>query len=134
MIYDLRLLTLNAMIKMKVGDWLILFLSLLLVPLSWSMTQSDSGAVAAIEVTVGNQPPVVYSIKSRQQITVTGELGNSVIEIRDGKVRIISSPGKRQLCVLSGWHQQSGDNIVCLPNKVGVSLISNRERFDGINF
>lgn len=119
---------------MKPGDWLILFLSLLLVPLSWSMIQSDSGVVAAIEVTVGDQPPVVYSIKDPQQITVAGDIGNSIIEIRDGRVRMISSPGKRQLCVLSGWHQQSGDNIVCLPNKVGVSLISNRERFDGINF
>ncbi len=122
------------MIKMKPGDWLILFLSLLLIPLSWSMIQRNSGTVTAVEITVGDQPPAVYSIKDPRQITVAGDLGNSVIEISDGKVRVISSPGKRQLCVFSGWHQQGGDNIVCLPNKVGVSLISQQDRFDGINF
>ena len=119
---------------MKPGDWLILFLGLLLVPLSWSLTQSDSGEMSAIEITVADQPPVVYSIKNQQQITVAGSQGDSVIEIRDGKVRMVSSPCNGKICVLSGWHQHSGDNIVCLPNKVGVSLISNQERFDGINF
>ena len=122
------------MIKMKPGDWLILFLSLLLVPISWSMTKSDSGVIAAVEITVGDQPAVVYPIKDQRQITVAGDLGDSVVEIRDGRVRMISSPCNGKICILSGWHQHSGDNIVCLPNKVGVSLISNQERFDGINF
>ncbi|MFW2439015.1 MAG: NusG domain II-containing protein [Arenicellales bacterium] len=122
------------MVKMKAGDWLILFLCLLLVPLSWSMTKGDSGVIAAVEITVGDQPAVVYPIKVRQQITVAGDLGDSVIEIRDARVRMISSPCNGKICILGGWHQHNGDNIVCLPNKVGVSLISNQERFDGINF
>ncbi len=119
---------------MKAGDWLILLLSLLLVPLSWSMTQRDPGSTTAIEITVGDQPPIIYPIKNRQRIAVTGELGDSVMEIRDGRVRMLSSPCQGKICILSGWHQHSGDNIICLPNKVGVSLISNQERFDGINF
>jgi len=119
---------------MKPGDWLILCLALLLVPLSWSMTQRNSGVMAAIEITVGDQPAVVYPIKDQRQITVAGDLGDSVVEIRDGRVRMISSSCNGKICILSGWHQHSGDNIVCLPNKVGVSLISNQERFDGINF
>ena len=122
------------MIKMKPGDWLILFLSLLLVPLSWSMVQRGSGMTTAVEITIGNQPAVVYPIKGQRQITVAGDIGDSVVEIRDGRVRMISSPCNGKICILSGWHQHSGDNIVCLPNKVGVSLISNQDRFDGINF
>ncbi|HDZ78591.1 MAG TPA: hypothetical protein ENH39_04705, partial [Gammaproteobacteria bacterium] len=59
------------------------------------------------------------------RIGIRNPLGNGIIASLE--------LGKDE-CVLSGWHQQSGDNIVCLPNKVGVSLISNRERFDGINF
>ena len=125
---------LKAMIKMKSGDWLILGLSLLLVPLTWSFTRTGSGMATAIEVAVGNRPASVYSMNGRQQITVSGELGDSVIDIRNGKVRVLSSPGKRQLCVLSGWHQQGGSNIICLPNKVSISLISDQDRFDGINF
>ena len=119
---------------MKPGDWLILFLCLLLVPLSWSMAQSNSGVMAAIEITVGDQPAVVYPVKEQQQITVAGDLGDSVVEIRNGRVRMISSPCNGKICILSGWHQHSGDNIICLPNKVGVSLISHQERYDGINF
>ncbi len=119
---------------MKHGDWLILILSLLLVPLSWSMTHKDSSVVTAIEVSVADQSPTTYNLQNDQKITVKGKLGDSIIEVHDGRVRMLSSPCNGKICVLSGWHQHGGDSIVCLPNKVSVSLISQQERFDGINF
>jgi hypothetical protein len=121
-------------IEMKTGDWLILILCLLLIPLSWTLTRHQPGETNAIEITVGNESPATFSIKENHQVNVAGELGDSVIEIRDGKVRFASSPCSGKVCILSGWHQHSGDHIVCLPNKVGVSLLSQQDRFDGINF
>jgi hypothetical protein len=122
------------MIKMKIGDWLILVLSLMLIPLSWSMTKHQSGTSSAIEINVSDQQPLTYSIKKDQAIQVAGKLGNSIIEIHNGKVRFSHSPCNSKVCILSGWHQHSGDHIVCLPNKVSVSLLSQEDRFDGINF
>ena len=122
------------MIKMKIGDWLILVFSLMLIPLSWSLTKQQSGSGSAIEINVNNQPPLTYSMMKDQKIKVAGELGNSIVEIQDGKVRFSHSPCNNKVCILSGWHQSSGDHIVCLPNKISVSLLSQEDRFDGINF
>ena len=121
-------------LKMKVGDWLIILFCLLLIPLAWTYTISQPGATTAIEITAENNSPAIYSVRTNQQINVTGEIGQSVIEIRDGKVRFTDSPCSSKACILSGWHQHSGDHIACLPNKIGVSLLSQNDRFDGINF
>jgi hypothetical protein len=122
------------MIEMKPGDWLILIFSLLLIPLSWSLIGHQSAETSAVEITVADSPPSIYSIKKNAQINVAGKLGRSVIEVRDGKVRFTSSPCSGKVCILSGWHQHSGDHIVCLPNRVSISLLAEQDRFDGINF
>ena len=121
-------------LEMKIGDWLIMLCCLLLIPLTWVLTTHQPGATTAIEITAGNKAPVTYSVKEDNQINVTGKLGQSIIEIRDGRVRFSDSPCSSKVCILSGWHQHSGDHIVCLPNKVGISLLSQNDRFDGINF
>lgn len=122
------------MIEMKPGDWLVLIFSLLLIPLSWSLIDHPSAETTAIEITVADASPATYSIKQNTQINVAGELGHSVIEIRDRKVRFSNSPCSGKVCILSGWHQHSGDHIVCLPNRVSISLLAEQDRFDGINF
>jgi hypothetical protein len=122
------------MIKMKVGDWLILLFSLVLIPLSWSMTKHQQDSSSAIEISVSDKQTTTYSIKKDQKIKIAGDIGESIIEIDDGKVRFSSSPCSAKICILSGWHQHSGDHIVCLPNKLSVSLLSQEDRFDGINF
>jgi hypothetical protein len=121
-------------LELKAGDWLILLCCLMLIPLAWSLTRHQPGTTTAIEITAGNYPPIIYSIKDNQQINITGKLGSSSIEIRDGKVRFADSPCNSKLCILSGWHHFSGDHILCLPNEVGITLLSQNDRFDGINF
>jgi len=122
------------MLEMKSGDWLILLFSLLLVPLAWFQTKTQAAATTAIEITSSESAPAIYSINGNHLINVAGALGDSSIEIRNGKVRFTASPCHSKVCILSGWHQYSGDHVVCVPNKIGVSLLSQQERFDGINF
>ena len=119
---------------MKIGDWLILLFSMLLIPLSWSMTIQQPGISSAVEIRVADKPPATYSIMENQKIHVAGELGDSIIVINNGKVRFTHSPCRGKVCILSGWHQHSGDHLVCLPNRVSISLLSQQDRFDGINF
>lgn len=58
--------------------------------------------------------------------TVDGVIGETVVEIKDGKARFLSSPCKNQTCVLEGFQ----DFIVCLPNKVVASTESNEGEVD----
>jgi hypothetical protein len=64
----------------------------------------------------------VFPQDAREVITVLGPLGNTVVEIREGKARVLSSPCDNQTCVVAGAIQSHGQWIACLPNKVLVSI------------
>ena len=59
------------------------------------------------------------SLRLNRRIDIRGPLGFNRIEIRDGRVRVASDPGPRQLCVRQGWIPPGGAAI-CLPNRVSV--------------
>jgi len=67
-------------------------------------------------------------------LEVDGPLGTSTIQVRDGKVRVVDSPGRQKLCVRAGWLSRSGESVICLPNQVVVRVAGGQPRFDSMNF
>ncbi len=59
-----------------------------------------------------------YSASQNGTYTVTGELGDTTFEIKDGRVRITDSPCPNKTCISQGWHNP----LVCLPNKVMITV------------
>jgi len=53
-----------------------------------------------------------------QEYTVQGPLGPTVIQVRQGEARIISSPCPDKICVHMGWQRIPGQSAICLPNQV----------------
>lgn len=53
-------------------------------------------------------------------ITVKSTYGDTVIEIRDRKVRVKEAHCPRQICVKQGWVSQGA--IICLPNRIVVTV------------
>ncbi len=62
----------------------------------------------------------VYSLKEERIIEVKGPLGTTVVEIRSGKVGVISSPCQNKLCLHQGFISRGG--IICLPNRVVITI------------
>jgi hypothetical protein len=60
------------------------------------------------------------SVDTRRAIP--GPLGETVIEVRDRRIRIAASPCPHKVCVRTGWIGRSGRMIVCLPNRVVVRI------------
>lgn len=58
-------------------------------------------------------------VRLNQTLRVPGPLGITVVEVRDGRVRVASDPSPRQLCVRQGW-LGAGEVALCLPNRVSV--------------
>lgn len=52
------------------------------------------------------------------------------IEIRDGRVRMIEASCPNHLCIRQGWIRFEGQSIVCLPNKVTVTVRGTGDGFD----
>jgi hypothetical protein len=57
-----------------------------------------------------------------QQLRFTGRLGEYVVEIREGKVRMLSAQCPDKLCVRQGWTDHPANPIICLPQQVIISI------------
>lgn len=73
-------------------------------------------------IKVGNGPVQRVSLKTDRRINLEGEKGRVVIEIKEGRVRAVESSCFQKICVNTGWINKPGQNIICLPNKVLVTI------------
>jgi hypothetical protein len=59
---------------------------------------------------------------------VPGPSGTSVVEVRGGSVRMVSSPCRGHVCERMGPADAAGETIVCVPNGVAVTVLGVPER------
>lgn len=52
----------------------------------------------------------------------TLDLGTNVVEIKNGKVDVVSATCKNQVCVNHKKITKKGEQIVCLPNKIVITI------------
>jgi len=62
----------------------------------------------------------VYPLNAEVQVDVPGPLGETRVEIHDGKAAIVASPCAGQTCVAAGALHKNGQWAACLPNRVFV--------------
>lgn len=70
----------------------------------------------------------VLPIEKDRILPVDGPIGKTIIEIKQQKIRIKDSQCPKKLCVKQGWIKSGV--IVCLPNKVVVTIGSNKDNVD----
>jgi len=85
-----------------------------------------AGRPAAAEVLSAGGRVTALDLSRDAVIEVTGPLGDTKVEVRGGRVRVLSSPCPRQDCRERGWIGEPGEMIVCLPNEVVVRLPGTR--------
>jgi hypothetical protein len=56
-------------------------------------------------------------------IPVEGPLGTTIVEVSQGRVRVLSSPCPEHICMNTGWISKTGQLIVCMPNRIVVRLV-----------
>jgi hypothetical protein len=67
------------------------------------------------------------------ELAVDGYQGESYLEVRDGRVRMVDSACPDKLCVKTGWISSPGESIVCLPNRVVIEVVSGDGGPDVVN-
>ncbi len=113
----------------KKGDYLVIAGLLFVALLVFIFRNTDSGQAAGyITVEVDNE--LIMSIPldaadNHRFVSVPLESGEAFLEIDAGKVRMIPLP--RDLCPLGvcssvGWIDRGGQAIICLPNRLVVTL------------
>ncbi len=61
----------------------------------------------------------------QRTITVTGPVGKSIVEFQDSRVHMLWSDCPDKICIKMGWISQPGQIVVCMPNKVVISVREN---------
>jgi hypothetical protein len=64
----------------------------------------------------------VFPLDAEESVSVSGPLGETVVEISGGQSRVLSSPCANQTCVAAGHLNRQGQWAACLPNKVFVYI------------
>lgn len=80
------------------------------------------GAAWYLEIVAAGGSPERIALSDDGIRRITGPLGETVVEISGGRVRVKESPCANRLCIREGWKGGAGQVIVCAPNRVGLFL------------
>ena len=106
---------------LKPLDFCIVGLSLLATALSALAVYGDSGD-AGQALVQGAGATWVFPLDAEETVSVSGPLGETVVEISGGRIRVLSSPCANQTCVAAGHLDRRGQWTACLPNRVFVYI------------
>jgi len=109
-------------IRLLAGDVFLVFAISAAAWFLFSLSGSDRAAPLLADIEVSGRRDVRLAVSEDTVREVPGPLGQTRVEIRDGRIRILSSPCPLKLCVKAGWIDRAGEMIVCLPNEVVVRL------------
>jgi len=93
--------------------------ALALAAVAFSFFAAHAGGAARPSVSLrGEGGRWVFPLDADETVSVSGPLGDTVIEIRGGAARVVSSPCQDQTCVVMGAARLPGQWSACLPNRV----------------
>lgn len=81
-----------------------------------------------VVVEVDQQEVARVPLSTDKVLHISGKLGETEVEIRDGKTRILRSPCKNKVCIKTGYIRYADRMAACLPNGVVVRVVGNTHR------
>lgn len=85
---------------------------------------------SSVVVEVDGKTVASYPLDTDGVFVLNG--GTNTLEIKDGRARISDADCPNMQCVRQGWISRGGQSIVCLPNKLIVTVISSDRSVDYI--
>lgn len=73
------------------------------------------------------------SSRPNRLINISGPLGTSVVEVKPGAIRMKFSPCPDKCCMKTGWIDQPGQVIVCVPNRIIIKIFPDKNSVDNIS-
>lgn len=118
---------------LRPADFLILALAAAIVGASYGAFWSERSEGDSAVVSVGRNTASTISLVNDGDFHIDGLLGESLLQVRDGRIRFLDSPCPGRYCVHTGWISRTGQVAACLPNGVVVEVEGGVREFDAIN-
>lgn len=117
---------------MVMGDYVTIILMLCLALFSFTFTPWIlKNRTGEIEIKSGTRTVGMFSLKNQALVNVRGKIGETRVQIKDGKASIIDSPCANKYCQHMGHVGDSGGVLVCVPNEIIVCGVN--ESHDGLD-
>lgn len=122
---------------MKKGDIAIIMIVFILATtlgytVSISKTKLTSSVIIVKDGELLNRYKIDKNYEKTFEINLDGE--KNIVEIKDGKVRMLEANCHDELCVKSRPISKSGEMIVCLPHKLYIKIegetLPNKDEID----
>ena len=107
---------------LTIGDKILVIMILLGGIISLILLKSNRPPGEFVIIKVKNQIKHQIKLTDQKELTILGAMGNMQIQINNKKVRVIHSDCPEKICIKSGWINKTGELIVCVPNKVVISI------------
>lgn len=113
-------------IELKKKDWILIIIIICVAACAYlsHLLLRDTGAGDVI-VKVNGEITGTYDLSEDQEISINN--GSNILVIKNGKADMIDADCPDQLCVHQKAISASGENIICLPNKIIVEVKSKTE-------
>ncbi|SDF42570.1 hypothetical protein SAMN05660235_01544 [Sporolituus thermophilus DSM 23256] len=111
----------------RADKWLIgilLVVSLAGIGYSTIAYSASSSDVAEIWVNGALYQTVVLRAGYRQEFRVNVAGGYDIIEVEGRRIRVREADCPTQECVLTGWIEKAPQQIVCLPYRIVIKVVS----------
>lgn len=102
-------------------DWAALF-SVLLLAGALVLITMPKGEGGEVLITLDGEVFGKYPFKNAV-IEVVSERGENTVEISPGGARILDASCPDKLCMRTGVIKKAGESIVCLPNRLVISIL-----------
>jgi len=114
--------------KLKKGDLIVIAVVLLaMAALVADRVLPAAAGESLLRIELDGQlvDEIPFDAMTRERLVVQMPAGEATVEIAEGRVRILEMP--RAICPLGlcssvGWVERSGDTIVCLPNRLVLTV------------
>ncbi|EGY78043.1 NusG domain II-containing protein [Peptoniphilus indolicus] len=112
---------------MKKGDYIIVALILLLSTGIFLVSKNYVVEAAEKEVVVSVDGKVEgrYTLSDKEKLyTIDNKYGKNTFAITSDGVHMVESDCKDQICIHMGHITRAGESIICLPNRLIISLVN----------
>jgi hypothetical protein len=111
--------------RLLAGDALVLAL-LVAAVVAASLPRAARGGHAVAQVLVSGERAATLDLSRDGVHDLLGPIGVTRVEVRAGKVHVLSSPCPRQICRHGGWIGAPGELLVCAPNEIVIRVPGER--------
>ena len=116
---DRKLVSMKLPLKKK--DWILILIIFVVADIAYvshELLKDTAKAVAVVKI--DGKIAGTYDLDEDKRIKINN--GTNIFEIKNGKVKMVEADCPDQLCVHQRAINASGENIICLPNRVVVQI------------